>query len=136
MGAGAPKGWDMAQETTNDFLEIIDLYFGETDGTAFADAQEQWRRWSRFVDLLSFEQKWVALQESITGKLPLIPVYSNVYFDFFTRELHEYSVTEAVTWAEAIVKSYMSDMEELKEGEEEALIHGLHDMAEVYRVEK
>lgn len=88
------------------------------------------------VDLLSFEQKWVALQESITGKLPLIPVYSNVYFDFFTRELHEYSVTEAVTWAEAIVKSYMSDMEELKEGEEEALIHGLHDMAEVYRVEK
>ena len=52
MGAGAPKGWDMAQETTNDFLEIIDLYFGETDGTAFADAQEQWRRWSRFVDLL------------------------------------------------------------------------------------
>ena len=63
-------------------------------------------------DLTGYARKWVALQERITETLPLIPVYSNVYFDFFTRRLHNYRITEAVTWGEAIVSSYVSDIEE------------------------
>lgn len=63
-------------------------------------------------DLLGFMQKWIALQERITETLPLLPVYSNVYFDFFTRELHNYRITAAPTWGETIVDSYMSDTEE------------------------
>ena len=62
-------------------------------------------------DLLGFMKKWVALQERITQTLPLIPVYSNVYFDFYTRELYDYDIEEAVTWSEAIVSSYMSEPE-------------------------
>lgn len=65
-------------------------------------------------DLAGFLTKWVALQEKITETLPLVPVYSNAYFDFFTRELHNYRITRAVTWGEAIVESYISDVEEEK----------------------
>ena len=63
-------------------------------------------------DLAGFERKWVALQERITETLPLIPVYSNTYFDFFSRKLHNYRITDAVTLSEALVESYMSDIEE------------------------
>lgn len=75
-------------------------------------------------DLPGFMRKWVHLQERITETLPLIPVYSNMYFDFFTRALHGYRIDDAVTWGEAIVKSIMSDIEilqgeQLAEKEEE-----------------
>lgn len=75
-------------------------------------------------DLTGFMHKWVHLQERITETLPLIPVYSNMYFDFFTRALHGYRIDDAVTWGEAIVKSFMSDIEilqgeQLAEKEEE-----------------
>lgn len=69
------------------------------------------------ADLIGFMRKWVKLQERITETLPMIPVYTNMYFDFFTRALHDYRIDQAVTWGEAIVKSYMSDIEELAEEE-------------------
>ena len=69
-------------------------------------------------DGAGFLRKWVGLQERITETLPLIPVYSNVYFDFFHRELHGYDITEAVSWGKAIVKCYLSDAEEIEETEE------------------
>lgn len=45
-------------------------------------------------DVLSYCQKWVAFQERWTEVLPAIPVYSNVYFDFYTTRLQNYRVTE------------------------------------------
>ncbi len=51
---------------------------------------------------------------------PLIPVYSNVYFDFYTRSLHDYFINSNSTWSRAIVASYMSDyQDELAEEEAE-----------------
>ena len=53
----------------------------------------------------------------------MIPVYSNVYFDFYTRVLHDYDINTNPTWARGIVGAYMSDIEdEIEEaltGEEE-----------------
>ena len=68
-------------------------------------------------DTAWFVRKWTAMQERITETLPLLPVYSNLYFDFHTRELHEFDVAGGASWAEAVVRSCMSDMEELS-GEE------------------
>lgn len=65
-------------------------------------------------DIKSFIAKWITLQEKISETLPLIPVYSNEYYDFYTKELHDYHITEYTTWAEAIVKSYFSDIEEAR----------------------
>lgn len=70
-------------------------------------------------DLLGYVRKWVTLQEKISETLPLVPVYTNTYFDFFTRRLHDYDITSTVTWSEAVVKSYMSDIEEETEKEKQ-----------------
>ena len=63
------------------------------------------------ADGAAFLRKWVAMQERISEYLPLISVYTNVYFDFFNRTLHNYSITEDISWGDAIVKSYLGDAE-------------------------
>lgn len=48
----------------------------------------------------------------------MIPVYSNVYFDFYDNTLQEYDITANQTWSQAIVKAYLGDvMEEDAEDE-------------------
>ena len=60
-------------------------------------------------DVLGYLQKWVAFQERFAQVLPVIPVYSNVYVDFHAASLHNYQVSENVTWSQAIVEAYLSD---------------------------
>ena len=90
-------------------------------------------------DIAGFMRKWIALQERITETLPLLPVYSNVYFDFFSREVHDYMITRAVTWSEAIIKSFISDREMITEEEhkkiEEAEQAGI-EVLRMHRLEK
>ena len=79
-------------------------------------------------DVEGFLRKWVKLQERITETLPVIPVYSNIYFDFFNRKLHNYRITEAVTWGEAIVFAYMSDTEEISAEEKQRIQEQLNSL--------
>ena len=73
-------------------------------------------------DTLSYCKKWVAFQERFAEVLPVIPLYSNVYFDFYPRTLHDYEISSNLTWGQAIVKAYLSDVseEDLAEAEAEA----------------
>lgn len=72
------------------------------------------------TDLLGYMQKWVTFQEKFTDLLPMLPVYSNIYFDFYTPLLHEYSITEHATWATAIVPARLyEDTGEIDFGEDE-----------------
>ena len=41
--------------------------------------------------------------------LPMIPVYSNTYYDFHTSLLHDYNADVSGSIAECIVRSYLSD---------------------------
>ncbi len=70
------------------------------------------------ADIAAFENKWIALQKRISETLTVLPVYSNVYFDFYERELHGYDVFGASSWADAIIPAYFSELEELTEEEE------------------
>ena len=83
-------------------------------------------------DVAGYMQKWVKLQQKITETLPVLPVYSNVYFDFYTRELHNYRITEAVTWGEAIVESFMSDIELLDEEKQQTIQEQLAELENQY----
>lgn len=56
-------------------------------------------------DPLTFIQKWITFQEELSDYLPMIPVYTNVYFDFYARELHDYDILKYITWGDAIVPS-------------------------------
>ena len=54
-------------------------------------------------DALGFVEKWITFQEKLSELLPLIPVYSNVYYDFYTSDLMNYDIIKYITWGDAIV---------------------------------
>ena len=62
-------------------------------------------------DVLGYMQKWIALQEEISESLPILPVYINAYFDFYSRKLHEYWIGNYPSWAEAIVPARLCEAE-------------------------
>lgn len=74
-------------------------------------------------DIVSYCTKWVAFQERFAEVLPAIPVYSNVYYDFHTGHLQNYSVVETEGWAESIIPAVMADFP-VEETEEEPVEEG------------
>ena len=62
-------------------------------------------------DALDFVKKWITFQEQLSDLLPLIPVYSNVYFDFYTSDLTNYDILYYITWGDAIVPSIYARQE-------------------------
>ncbi len=72
-------------------------------------------------EVLEYCQKWLAFQERFNQTLPVLPIYTNVYFDFYTRVLRDYLIEENTTWGDAVIGAYMSD----EEPEEELLEEGI-----------
>ena len=77
-------------------------------------------------DIFEYVSKWVAFQERYNEVLPTIPIYSNIYFDFFNQYLQNYYITGQVTWSQAILPAYFAlesyetvPEEETEEGAEE-----------------
>ena len=60
--------------------------------------------------------KWITFQERYNKVLPCIPIYSNIYFDFYTGMLQNYHITAHVTWTQAILEAYFGEPEEPEEG--------------------
>ena len=58
-------------------------------------------------DTLAYLQKWVKFQERFNKALPMIPIYSNTYFDVYTTSLKNYKVAQYTTWSEAIIPAYL-----------------------------
>ena len=59
-------------------------------------------------DIFEYVSKWVAFQERYNEVLPTIPIYSNIYFDFFNQYLQNYYITGQVTWSQAILPAYFA----------------------------
>ncbi|MBO4367535.1 MAG: hypothetical protein J5859_02375, partial [Clostridia bacterium] len=60
-------------------------------------------------DVLTYMRYWVRFQERFNEILPVIPLYSNMYFDFYTDALHGYDIRGNVTWGQVIVGAYLAD---------------------------
>ena len=58
-------------------------------------------------DVPGYMQNWIAFQERFNTVLPMIPVYSNVYYDFYTELLRCYEIAGNEGWGKAIVGSYL-----------------------------
>ena len=74
-------------------------------------------RHTRPGDALEYCRKWIAFQEEFARQEPMIPIYSNVYFDFYDRSLQNYRIADHVTWGEAIIGSRLGDPAEEEETE-------------------
>ena len=59
-------------------------------------------------DYLTYVQRWVAFQERFSKVLPMIPVYSNEYFDLYTPALQNYNIARHTTWGNAVVPAYLN----------------------------
>ena len=66
-------------------------------------------------EVYEYVTKWIAFQERYNEVLPTIPIYSNIYFDFFTNMLQNYNITAHVTWTQAILEAYFGEPPEPEE---------------------
>ena len=57
-------------------------------------------------DIYTYVDKWMDFQERYNEVLPTIPVYSNIYTDFFVEYLQNYVIDAQVTWSQAILLAY------------------------------
>ena len=59
-------------------------------------------------DIFEYVSKWVSFQERYNEVLPTIPIYSNIYWDFYNQYLQNYYITGQVTWSQAILPAYFA----------------------------
>ncbi len=92
----------------------------------YSDDEDLWNRAVNMRktdprDVYDYVTKWIAFQERYNEVLPTIPLYSNIYFDFYTSQLQNYWITGHVTWTQAILEAYFGEAlpeEEAAEGED------------------
>ena len=81
-------------------------------------------------DSYAYVSKWIQFQKRYNEVLPAIPVYTNIYFDFWTPVLQNYDITKRVTWTQAILLAYFQTPEEAAAEEEAAM--GLEEGDELF----
>ena len=60
-------------------------------------------------DMETYQSRWRDFQTRFCQVLPALPVYSNVYFDFYTSKLQNYDPALTTSWAQAVSQAYLSD---------------------------
>ena len=123
----APDGADMVFRAVN-FGILFDptSEFTEEDEAAPAAAENDLydlsvnMRSTEPGEVLEYVQKWVAFEKQFNEDLPSIPLYSNVYFDFYTSLLQDYAVTANDTWGEGILGAVLAEIPEYQAAETEA----------------
>ena len=74
--------------------------------------------------VLEYVNEWILFVERFNDTLPMIPMYSNVYFDFFTPLLQDYYISQNQSWGQAIIGSVLGEevvseeVETFEEGDE------------------
>ena len=123
---------DMIYLATN-FHVIVDpsiTYYADDEAThamwnnTYSDDEDlYWRaenmRKTEPGDIYDYVSKWISFQERYNEVLPTIPIYSNIYFDFYTNQLQNYHITAHVTWTQAILEAYWGEAETAEKTEEE-----------------
>jgi len=118
----ADRTTDMIYLATNFHVVVDPAITYSTDTTAghlmwnntYSDDEDlYWRavnmRKTDPSDVFDYVSKWVSFQERYNEVLPAIPIYSNIYFDFFVPDLQNYYITAHVTWSQAILEAYFGE---------------------------
>jgi ABC-type transport system substrate-binding protein len=69
-------------------------------------------------DTMEYMYRWIAFQEQFNKSLPMLPLYSNMYFDFYTENLHDYLIGENIAWSTAILEASLYEATEEEAAEE------------------
>lgn len=60
-------------------------------------------------DVAGYVNKWVSFQQAFQEAVPMIPIYSNTYYDFYSPNLQGYDIAENTSWAYAILDAVLTD---------------------------
>lgn len=60
-------------------------------------------------DLLGYCQRWIAFQNTFNDKLPMIPLYSNIYHDFSIEGLIDYDPSREANWPSALLYASLGE---------------------------
>ena len=71
--------------------------------------------------LLEYCEKWMEFQERFTEVEPLIPVYSNNYFDFYPDILTGYHIKQYSSWSQAVLSAILQGESEELNSQEDVL---------------
>ena len=132
---------DMIYLATN-FHAVVDPSITySTDSTAnhliwnntYSDDEDLWYRAVNMrrtdpQDVYDYVCKWISFQERYNEVLPTIPIYSNIFYDFYNSKLQNYYITGNVTWSQAILKAYFGLAPEGPEETEETDTDELEDI--------
>lgn len=66
-------------------------------------------------DMRGYVEKWLAFQERWVELMPMVPLYSNVYFDFYQYDLQDYKISMYSSWALAIPYAWIGEPVENEE---------------------
>ena len=109
--------WSDARLNFADWRDELDDEFPyHTDEELYKLAEDM--RTTEPGNVLEYVQKWLLFQERFNKVLPMLPFYSNIYFDFYTEDLHDYLIAENMTWSQAIVEAALYEAPEVPEAGE------------------
>ena len=60
-------------------------------------------------DMLDYCMKWQTFQIKFQELLPMLTLYSNMYYDFYPTVLQNYNIGFNTTWGQAIIEAFMGD---------------------------
>ena len=113
-----PSGYFMTDEDENHSWFTTQI----VDEELWQDAVDM--RQTEPGSVLEYVNEWILFVERFNDTLPMIPMYSNVYFDFFTPLLQDYFISQNQSWGQAIIGSVLGEevvseeVETFEEGDE------------------
>lgn len=57
----------------------------------------------------AYTERWLAVVKRFSDVLPTLPIYSNIYYDFFTSDLMGYQPNAHWSWPSAIIYAYFAE---------------------------
>ncbi len=60
-------------------------------------------------DLLAYCKNWLNFQQRFAEVLPMLPLYSGEYYDFYPRELQDYNIAGNASWAQAVISARLGE---------------------------
>ncbi|MDR3050616.1 MAG: ABC transporter substrate-binding protein [Oscillospiraceae bacterium] len=116
-----PRAYDMFYLGTNFFyifdpssdFSTDDAYQGAVNTTGLKDeqlmllAKDMLR--TPTADTSAYIRKWLAFQTRWADLLPMVPLYSNEYVDFYGPGIQSYQISAYATWSQAIATAYLAD---------------------------
>ena len=106
-------------------IEDVDTLGHAVWNNTYSDDEELYKlavsmRQTEPGDIYGYVSKWMDFQDRYNEVLPTIPIYSNIYFDFYNEYLQNYEITAQVTWTQAILLAYFGLAEEAPAEDAEA----------------